>query len=343
MDKYLTASILIILARKAEMETRKMFLQNRFGLYDTKNHIIKSTNTFKIRLKNSSANVEPNAVGATDEANTNAFLGYEEVSCTAPRYREKKPINPTEILNSVSDNKSTQSKEVMELLKAESVDLLEIPNFGHELLVAKALQNTTLSYKVKSGGSTNTETIDLKSPAGHIVDYSVSDTNKKVTEAVKEGQSLLRKKKYKADTLILGSNMVDKFIAEVGTKLSQLHTQGIVQKLNGLEIGGYRLLGTYDGMEVYEYEESYDVGGTDTPVIGVNNVIVTSTQMKWKKYFGAILDSDAIKENKHIGKVYSKSWTEKDPSVTWLLIETNSIPVPTDAGGIYCATLATPA
>lgn len=343
MNKYLVASILIILARNAQTETRKLFLQNRFGLYESKNHIQKPTKSFKVRLKNLATNSEPITVGATDGANTQAYLGYEEVSCTAPRYREKKPLYPTEILDSVSDNKATQKKEIMAVLKAECVELLEIANFGHELLVAKALQNTTLSYKLLTGGVESTETIDLKSPDGHIVDYSVSDTNKTVLSTVKEGQSKLRKKKYKADTLILGSNMVDKFISEVGTKLSQLHVQGIVQKLDGLEVGGYRLLGTYDGMEVYEYEESYDVSGTDTPVIGVNNVIVTSTQMKWKKYFSVIQDSDAIEENKHIAKVYSKSWTDKDPAITWLLTETDSIPVPTDAGGIYCATLAEPA
>ena len=50
--------------------------------------------------------------------------------------------------------------------------------------------------------------------------------------------------------------------------------------------------------------------------------------------------SDAIKENKHVGKAYSKSWEEKDPSQSWLLIETVSIPVPEDASGIYCATMA---
>ena len=338
MDKYLVASILCILANQAAEETKQLFLQNRFGLYDPKNHIVRVEHNFKVRLRNEASNKEPLAVGVNNAGNSNAYLGYEEIPVSAPRFREKKPIQPSEILAAVSGGDKTDTQEIMRMLKGEMNDLFEIPNFSHEIMVARCLQNATLKYNVLEGTTTNKKTIDLKSPTGHIVTYAAEPT-KKVVSVIKEGQKKIGKR-YKADTLILGADKVDAFFTEVGDKLNQRYMEGVVQKLNGLEIGGYRYHGVYDGMDVFEYIADYQKDATTVPLIDPKNIIVTSTQMKWKKYFGAVLDSDAIKENKHVGKAYSKSWEDKDPSQTWLLIETVSIPVPEDASGIYCATMA---
>lgn len=338
MDKYLVASILCILANQAAEETKQLFLQNRFGLYDPKNHIVRVEHNFKVRLRNEASNKEPLAVGVNNAGNSNAYLGYEEIPVSAPRFREKKPIQPSEILAAVSGGDKTDTQEIMRMLKGEMNDLFEIPNFSHEVMVARCLQNATLKYNVLEGVVTNEKTLDLKSPAGNIVTYAAVP-EKKIVAVIKEGQKKIGKR-YKADTLILGTDMVDGFYAEVGTKLNQRYIEGVMQKLNGLEIGGYRYHGLYDGMDVFEYIADYQKEADTIPLINPKNIIVTSTQMKWKKYFGAVLDSDAIRENKHVGKAYSKSWEDKDPSQTWLLIETVSIPVPEDASGIYCATMA---
>ncbi len=338
MDKYLVASILCILANQAAEETKQLFLQNRFGLYDPKNHIVRVEHNFKVRLRKTASNKEPLAVGPNNEGNNNAYLGYEEIPVIAPRFREKKPIFPSEILAAVSGGDKTDNQEIMRMLKGEMNDLFEIPNFSHEVMVARCLQNSILKYNVLEGTTTNEKTLDLKSPTGNIVNYS-ANADKKIVGVIKEGQKKIGKR-YKADTLILGSDMVEKFYAEAKDKLNQRYMEGVMQKLNGLEIGGYRYHGIYDGMDVFEYIADYQKGASTVSLIEPKNIIVTSTQMKWKKYFGAVLDSDAIKENKHVGKAYSKSWEDKDPSQTWLLIETVSIPVPEDASGIFCATMA---
>ncbi len=339
MEKYLVISILTILARKAELETKKLFLQNHFGLYDNRNHIVKSEHNFNIKLKGKAENKDLLGVGEAEEGNTNAYLGYEEVAVTPVRFREKKPISPTEILASVAGvDKKEQAKAVMETIKAEMTELFEVANFGHEIIIARCLQNAILKYNVKINGANVEKQVDLKSPAGHIVNYTATPA-KTVLSVIKEGQKKVGKL-YKADTLILGSNKVEKFLEEVKEKLNTRHIEGITQKLNGFEIGAYRYLGYYDGMDVYEYNADYKSGVDTKPLIGENNIIVTSTQMKWKRYYGAILDSDAIEKNQHIGKAFSKSWNVKDPSITWLLIESDAITAPLDASGIYCATMA---
>ncbi len=337
MDKYLIIRALTILARQAQEEVKQRFLQNRHGLYDPLNHIVEKEHNFSIRLANEAMDSEVIPVGKDDEGNTNDYLGYETVPVIAPRIREKKSISPSQILAGISGDEKTQAIEVMKILKNEMTSLIEKANLFHEILVSKALQNATLQYKVKENGVTSTKTIDLKSPEGHMVNYSAV-ADKKIVDVIKEGQTKIGKR-FKADTLYLGSNQVAKFYAEVGTKLSQIHVDGVTQKLDGLEIGGYRYLGRYDGMDVFEYTAECMVAGTSTPLIDPNNIVVTSTQMKWKKYHGAINDADAIKENAHIGKVFSKSWEQKDPSVQWLLIESDSISVPEDASGIYCASM----
>ena len=337
MDKYLIIKLLTILARQANDTVKQRFLQNRHGLYDPLNHIVAKEHNFNIRLVNEAVDSEVIPVGANDGGNVNAYLGYETVPVVAPRIREKKAINPSEIIAGISGDEKTQAKEVMQLLKNEMTSLIEKGNLFHEVLVAKALQNATLQYKVSENSVVSTKTIDLKSPAGHIVSYSAV-ADKKIVDVIKEGQKKIGKR-YKADTLYLGSNQVAKFYTEVKDKLNQRYIEGISQKLDGMEIGGYIYHGRYDGMDVFEYSAEYVVDGTGKPLIDPNNVIVTSTQMKWKKYHGAIQDSDAIKENAHIGKIFSKSWEDKDPSATWLLTETDSISVPEDASGVYCATM----
>ncbi len=339
MNKYLTMAILVILARKAELEIQKLFLQNHFNLYDKKNHIVKSEHNFKVRLKNKLENKGLLGVGQIDEGNTNAYLGFEEIPAVPIRFREKKPIYPHEILASVEGlDKKEQQKAIMEFLKAEMIELQEVANFGHEIIVARCLQNAILKYKIKENGTIVEKELDLKSPNGHIVNYATT-ANKTVKAVIKEGQKLIGKR-YKADTLILGSNIVEKFLSEIDKDLNTRYIEGITKKLNGLEIGAYRYLGHYDGMDVYEYLKDYKEEGKTKELIGEKNIILTSTQMKWKRYYGAILDSDAINKKKHIGKVFSKSWTKEDPSITWLLIESDAITVPEDASGIYCATMA---
>jgi hypothetical protein len=141
-------------------------------------------------------------------------------------------------------------------------------------MVARCLQNATLKYNVLEGVTTNEKTIDLKSPAGHIVSYAAEPT-KKVVSVIKEGQKKIGKR-YKADTLYLGSNQVAKFYTEVKDKLNQRYIEGISQKLDGMEIGGYIYHGRYDGMDVFEYSAEYVVDGTGKPLIAPDNVIVTS-------------------------------------------------------------------
>lgn len=339
MDKYLIASILVILANQKVEEMKQLFLQNRFGLYNVENHVQRVEHNFKVRLLNNPTNKEPVSVSENGEANSNNYLGFVEIPVIPARFREKKPINPTEILASVSGGDNTDPQEIMKLLKVEMTELMEIPNFGWELMVAKALQNTILKYKVKEDDGTITEReIDLKRPTANIKNYSAV-ADKKILDVIKEGQKAIGKR-YKANTLILGSDMVDKFFIEADKKLNQRYIEGILQKLDGLEIGGYIYHGRYDGMDVFEYTSDYKDGADTKALIDSKAVIVTSTQMKWKKYFGAVLDADAIRENKHINKMYSKSWETKDPSQTWLLIESDSVVVPEDASGIYSATMA---
>lgn len=340
MNKYFTTALLIVLAEKAYNEQKKLFLQNMFGLYNEENYVISTETAIKVIRYLEAEDNEPIPVGATDEGNSNTVTGFETIDASAPRFREKTIIYPQDLYDRVSHIKDPkkQKEEVLKIIKKELIKLAEVPNLAHEIYVARALQNSTLSFKVKEKGTVITKTIDLKSPSGHIKNYS-TDATKKVLDVVKEGQGKIGKH-YKANRLILGSDMVDKFLTEIGDKLNTRHIEGVEQKLNGLEVGQYRYHGRYDGMEVYECEGTYKSEGSEVAMINPKSVIVTSTFMEWKKYFGAIKDIDAMKGGKHIGKAFSKSWTLPDPSGQNVLLETDSIPVPTDSRGIYCATMA---
>jgi hypothetical protein len=90
---------------------------------------------------------------------------------------------------------------------------------------------------------------------------------------------------------------------------------------------GAKYIGSIEGVDIYEYNETYeDANGAVQPMIPADRFIMVSPRAENRLHYGAIEDLDA---GQNIAlPFFSKDWMEKDPSVYWLLTETDPLPVP---------------
>jgi len=83
-------------------------------------------------------------------------------------------------------------------------------------------------------------------------------------------------------------------------------------------------------IDLYGYEEWYeDDAGTEQPMIADGQVVLTSTRADFRRHYGAIKDLDAIAElgsNMVALPRYPKSWTVKDPSVRFVMVQSAPLP-----------------
>lgn len=93
---------------------------------------------------------------------------------------------------------------------------------------------------------------------------------------------------------------------------------------------GARFLGTFLGIQCWEYGRSVSVNGSSTDLIraGYVEFVTAIPTAENTVYYGAIPDVDALDGGQFQGTMFSKSWTTPDPSVRWLLAHSRPLPVP---------------
>jgi hypothetical protein len=74
--------------------------------------------------------------------------------------------------------------------------------------------------------------------------------------------------------------------------------------------------------DIYSYSGLYDDNGTMKYLLDPDSIILIALH-GFNLLFGAIHDLDASYDVKY----FSKSWTENDPSVRWILVKSAPLPV----------------
>lgn len=112
---------------------------------------------------------------------------------------------------------------------------------------------------------------------------------------------------------------------------------------------GVNYIGTivYPGvyLEIYSDARTYiDESGSEQPMMPARTVLLGSTQAQCEMHYGPIEDFDAAAEvgiEDGIFQVqrFPKTWTDKDPSVRHVLLQTAPLPVPVNVDGFLKATV----
>lgn len=121
--------------------------------------------------------------------------------------------------------------------------------------------------------------------------------------------------------------------------LRNAEVRELLQKSSGILTGemdlrrqyrddGAIFLGEFCGINCWKYPRKLNVAGTPTDLIRPNFVefVSATPQTEATTFYGAILDMEAFEARQHIGKIYSKSWTTKDPSHLRLLAHSRPLP-----------------
>ena len=99
---------------------------------------------------------------------------------------------------------------------------------------------------------------------------------------------------------------------------------------------GVTFIGNLEGVDIYEYNESYvSPSNVVTPMIPDDRFVLVSPSADNRLHYGAIEDLDA--QQNIAMAFFSKDWIEKDPSVYWLLTESSPLTVPHEPETIVCA------
>lgn len=102
---------------------------------------------------------------------------------------------------------------------------------------------------------------------------------------------------------------------------------------------GGTFMGRIDGMNHFVYVDYYNDptdNNTEKPFLPSGTVMLLTPQVQGTRAFGAIEDEDAVfRALSH----FPKSWTEKDPSARYLLMQSAPLMVPTRVNATFSATV----
>lgn len=149
-----------------------------------------------------------------------------------------------------------------------------------------------------------------------------------------------------AGTLVLGTSASNAFRKNAAVKADldkKNVSAGTLQLVNQFNGEGAIYLGNIYGIDVWEYAREYmseaapGVPSVATPFIPANMgvFIAGGTVLQDNKiFYGCIPDHGAFEGGSFVGKRFSKSWTQPDPSVYIQLLQTRPLPIIRRPNGI---------
>lgn len=96
--------------------------------------------------------------------------------------------------------------------------------------------------------------------------------------------------------------------------------------------------GSINGMELYLYQGYYeDKAGNVVPLMGADEVILSSPNVMGIRAFGAILDMDSLVPT----EMWPKAWSQPDPSAEFVMTQSAPLMIPVNPNATFVATVIT--
>lgn len=270
-------------------------------------------------------------------------LGKKFATVDMPNIRIKHPFTPSELLfgrqpgtvifPSAGDQISAIEAHIARDIKFMKDQIIN----AEEWLAAQAIKGT-VEYEVADEAKF---TVTFPKPAGH------TSTVAPLWSAVSHPEEdIMDAKRMVSDEcglspthMLLGRNASKEFLknAEVRTLLDMRRANpgGLTFNSNFDEQGAL-FLGDWQGLQVWEYGRRIGVDGVATPLVRDDyaEIVTASPQAENVTMYGAIPDMDAFQGRKFQGKIFSKSWLEKDPSLYIALAHSRPLCVPRRPGSM---------
>lgn len=221
------------------------------------------------------------------------------------------------------------AQRLQALLAADLQDQLEMLARRQEVMAVEALRTGKVTVK---GDQYPTVVVDF----GRHADLTVSLTGGSrwgetgVDPLVDVQQWSMRVTQHSGaagNTLIMDVKAWQLFSAAPSVQKLLDRFRG-ADKLNATVIGeGGRYMGNIGDFDIWVYAGWYEdpESGELTPYLPDNTVLITSPDLEGTRAYGAIRDEKA---GLQAMPYFSKSWTEEDPAVRYLLLQSAPLPVP---------------
>lgn len=274
-------------------------------------------------------------------------------SYAPPYLKPKRPTTAGDLLvaqpgEAIYSPGVTMEMRASELLMQDLMDLDDSITRREEWMAASALTSGSINVV---GDGVN-DVIDFGMQTTHKITlsgaalWSAVATCDPIGNLTNWGRQNSQDSGVVSDTCIMGSSVVNYFLAwlrsdynKSGGELSSIKLSLGVLKPELLG-EGVTFLGTLmvpgsNNIDLYSYDEWYvdDVIGSGTfgqelPMVPVDRIFIGSSRAQNRKLYGAIQDLDALQINGGSALPvtrFPKSWTEKDPSVRQVMLQSASL------------------
>jgi hypothetical protein len=316
-----------------EIKTPLSFLKNKLF----KREEMLSTETAEIDYLTGGVEAAP-MVRVNGEARMVEGLGQKFATVTMPNIRIKRPLTPSDLLfgrtagSVIFPTRQAQLSAIQAHIARDAKRLVDLVANREEWFAAMALRGE-VTYSVEDE---EVFTITFPRSASHAVTASPLWSNANSKPAT---DCLTAKRLINADTglnptdVILGKNAAVAFLdnSQVQSQLDARNYEvGAVDRTREFGQDGALYLGRFAGLRFWEYSRTMTVDGSTVSLIRDDyaEFVCATPSNEFITYYGAIPDWDALEGKKFIGKRFSKSWMEKDPSVRQLLLHSRPLCVP---------------
>ncbi|NLI99066.1 major capsid protein [bacterium] len=260
-----------------------------------------------------------------------AELARKMQSVKAPRIRPKKVLQANDLLSIRSpgshlylgDGGVEQYRN--QRIAVELSDLKNMIARTTEWMAAQSLQGSL------SVTQENVEfSIDYLLPAAHKPVLTGNDLWTDTANSDPIGDILTWKRHistdtgYQADIAIAGKKVVDALLGH--TKVRELLNYRNFN-VGEISVGRSNYIGRLVGVDIFEYDATYiDSSGSSHNFIPEEAFILVASEGPFRMHYALIYDLDS--EAAAAQPFFAKAWTEKDPSMLWVLAESRPLPVP---------------
>lgn len=271
-----------------------------------------------------------------------------ERSVETPNIKIKHPFEPSHLLDDraigtrVFPSKGEINKRRREYVKKHLEYMDMLVEEAIEWMCSQLIDTGTIAYEVADADAW---TISMPKPAANTYTssnlWSTASNNPGID--FKAAKKLMQPYGMQPTICVMGSDAATGFINNEKVQ-AQLEARNIIAgELDLTQMyrdTGAIYLGMYQGIPCFEYSGTTDLNGSSVDAIGAKKAhfIHVGPKLQAKMFYGAIADWDAFKSGSWVGKRFSKSWVEQEPSVMWALLQTRPLPWIERPGGIVTVT-----
>jgi hypothetical protein len=271
-------------------------------------------------------------------------LGESFQTVSFPSIRIKRPMTPSELLfnrrpgSVIFPQRGAMLSAIEQHIARDVQRMADLVTNAEEWLCAQALTGT-ISY---SSADEAHFQITYPKPSGHTLNSAATwaTATSDLTVDFLAAKRLIHDEHGLPTThCLMSKEAAANFLKNTAIRsildVRRVEAGGIEMRRQ-FEATGALYLGSFMGIECWEYGRSVKVGGSSQDLIGagkVHFVSATPEAENWM-YYGAIPDMEAFEGRLFQGERFSKSWMLQDPSVRMMLVHSRPLPVMRRPGSV---------